>query len=102
MKVIVCKSYITFRRDRGESRVRNESELLHRLKRILAARGYDLIKKLMWKDGHLVSDTQHYLRARNKVTRGGMVCIHDADYAIRNSAQYYNQWRRVTFQVECV
>ena len=28
--------------------------------------GYDLIKKRMWKDGHMVDDRQQYIRARKK------------------------------------
>ena len=43
---------------------RGESLLLHHVKKILNAKGYDLIKKRMWKDGHLVDDLQQYLRAR--------------------------------------
>ena len=42
-----------------------ESQLLYAVKKILNARGYDLIKKRMWKDGHLWGDdTTQYLRTR--------------------------------------
>ena len=41
-----------------------ESRLLYHIKKILNARGYDLIKKRMWKDGHLMDDMQQYLRTR--------------------------------------
>jgi hypothetical protein len=43
---------------------RGESTLLHHIKKILNARGYDLIKKRMWKDGHMMGDMQQYLRTR--------------------------------------
>jgi len=45
---------------------RGESTLLHHIKKILNARGYDLIKKRMWKDGHMVGDMQQYLRTRKR------------------------------------
>lgn len=43
---------------------RGESTLLHHIKKILNARGYDLIKKRMWKDGHMMDGMQQYLRTR--------------------------------------
>lgn len=50
-----------------------ESRLLYHIKKILNNRGYDLIKKRMWKDGHLVDDLQQYLRTRKPTGNG----IHD-------------------------
>ncbi len=41
-----------------------ESRLLYHVKKILNARGYNLVKKRMWKDGHLMDDQQQYLRPR--------------------------------------
>jgi hypothetical protein len=41
-----------------------ESRLLYHIKKILNAQGYDLIKKRMWKDGHLMDDMHQYLRTR--------------------------------------
>jgi hypothetical protein len=43
-----------------------ESRLLYHVKKILNQQGYDLIKKPMHKDGHLMSDLQQYLRTRKK------------------------------------
>ena len=43
---------------------RGESTLLHHIKKILNARGYDLIKKRMWRDGHMMDEMQQYLRTR--------------------------------------
>ena len=41
-----------------------ESRLLYAIKNQLNAEGWNLIKKRMWKDGHLVGDMQQYLRTR--------------------------------------
>ena len=102
MKVLIRKTYVTFWRDKDEKRVKNESQMLYWLKLVLNKRGYNLIKKLMYKDGHMVDGLQHYLRAR-KITGtrlGQLWAIHDPDYAIRDSAHQYNLWQRVTFRVE--
>jgi len=99
MKVIVRKTYITFWREKNELRISNESSLLYRLKLLLNERGFDFIKKLMWKDGHMVSDTQHYLRAR-KVAPNRICVIYDGNYAIRDSAKEYNEGEHITFRTE--
>ena len=39
-----------------------ESRLLYHIKNILNTQDYDLIKKRAYKDGHLLSDMQQYLR----------------------------------------
>lgn len=41
-----------------------ESKLLYAVKNQLNAQGWDLVKKRMWKDGHLVGEMQQYLRSR--------------------------------------
>jgi len=41
-----------------------ESRLLYHIKKILNKQGYDLIKKHMAKDGHMMDDLQQYLRTR--------------------------------------
>jgi len=48
----------------GEPRIYGESRILYHIKKTLNAQGYDLIKKRMWKDGHLVDERQQYIRAR--------------------------------------
>ena len=78
-----------------------ESRLLYHMKKALNAQGYDFIKKLMHKDGHLVSDNMHYLRIR-KPKEGGIFCIWDGQWAIRNSAIQFNTEGSVSFLVEMV
>jgi hypothetical protein len=48
----------------GIVHARGESRLLYHVKKILNKQGYDLIKKHMAKDGHLMDDLQQYLRTR--------------------------------------
>ena len=77
-----------------------ESRLLHHVLRILNARGYDLIKKRMWRDGHMVG-TEHtqYLRSRN--VRGmPSLCIYHADHAVEIAAEVFNKLGRVELAVE--
>lgn len=103
MKIKIKDNGVVVSRQTHEFRVKNESHLLYRLKIELGLEGYDFIKKLMWKDGHMVADTQHYLRARNKKdTRGtrGIFCIYDNDYSIRNSAEEFNKGNEVGFRIE--
>ena len=100
MKLVIRDNECTFWREPHEWGIKNENDLMLALKCELNRRGYDLIKKLMCQDGHMVSDTQYYLRARKKRTRGGIVFIYDDQYAVRNAAQDYTHWQRVTFRVE--
>lgn len=50
----------------GKVNAKGESRLLYHIKNILNTQGYDLIKKRMCKDGHLVDGMQQYLRARKR------------------------------------
>ena len=42
-----------------------ESIFLYHVKRELIKQGHDVIKKRMWKDGHMTDDTNQYIRSRN-------------------------------------
>ncbi len=64
--------------DRRGERFKNESAWWYALKKILNAQGHDVIKKLMYKDGHLVDDNQYYLRDRK-----WLYCFCDEQYAVR-------------------
>ena len=84
----------------------SESNLLHHVKLKLLEAGHDLIKKRMWKDGHMVDELKQYLRARNvkklntKLKPGDIYCIHDNQWNLRNSAEDYNAGDEVLFAVE--
>jgi hypothetical protein len=100
MKIKIEEHLITISRGIHDPRAKNESHLLHQLKIELQRDGYDLIKKLMWKDANLVNYTQHYLRARDKKGTRGIFCIWDTNYAIRNSAEDFNKGEEVCFRIE--
>ncbi len=48
----------------GGMNAAGESNLFYAIKKHLNARGYDLIKKRMHKDGHMVDVMQQYIRTR--------------------------------------
>ena len=63
---LIVKREPTDKKYYGNHNAAGESNLLHAIKNELNKQGYDLIKKRMWKDGHLVDDMQQYLRTRKK------------------------------------
>lgn len=77
-----------------------ESRLLHHVKLILNRRGYGLIKKRMWRDGHLFG-TEHtqYLRSR-VITGTPSLCVYHADCAVEIAAEVFNKLGRVELAVE--
>ena len=86
--------------DPTPDRFYSESAFWHALKKALnnghTFRGekLDLIKKLMWKDGHLVDDHEYYLRDRK-----GRYCIFDRDYNIRDLAKEFNRAMYVSLAI---
>jgi len=63
-----------------------ESTLLYHIKKELIEQGYDVIKKRMWKDGHLVSEKQQYVRNK-KYT----FAIYNGAYAVYDLGEYFNK-----------
>lgn len=84
-----------------DKRVWNESHLLYKIKNTLRTMlGMDLIKKRMWKDGHMYgSEETQYIRSR-KVNTPESIMIYDGDYAIRDMSKQYNRHEQVTLLVE--
>jgi len=76
-------------REKGDPYFYSDSVMMHHMKKELISQGYDLIKKRMWKDGHLVDDTQQYLRSR-KVNKGPLIMIWWPHYAVRNAFPDFN------------
>ena len=72
-----------------------DSVFLHHVKKALQRRGYDCIKRLAWKDGHLVSDTMHYLRDR----KYKWLCW-DPNYAVRSIAKTFQDTGEAMLVVE--
>lgn len=68
-----------------------ESKLLHAIKQELNKQGYDLIKKRMWKDGHLMDDMQQYLRTRKKGAGKADIYIYSGFWAVRGANDDFNE-----------
>lgn len=77
-----------------------ESRLLHHVKLALIEQGHDVIKKRMWKDGHMYGDERtQYIRTRNKRCKKPHFYVYDANWAVRNSAEDFNTEGKVVFLV---
>jgi hypothetical protein len=78
-----------------------ESRLLYHIKNILNKRGYDLIKKRMYKDGHLMSDMQQYLRAR-KSSGDPLkdIYIYNTNWSVEGAEVPFNNTGQVILHVE--
>ena len=74
----------------GTFRAAGESRLLYHVVQELKKQGHDVIKKRMWKDGHLVSDCQQYIRSRNRKCRPNF-CIWNTSWQIRGAEDDWNR-----------
>lgn len=68
-----------------------ESTFLYHVLQNLKKQGYDLIKKRMWKDGHLVDETQQYLRTRSWRGEEGEFCLYNHAYALCDLGLEFNK-----------
>lgn len=70
-----------------------ESTFLYHVKKALIKQGYDVIKKRMWADGHLVSNTQQYLRSRRFMVSDEPTefCIWNGNYALWDAGDRFNK-----------
>lgn len=75
-----------------------ESTLLYHIKQRLNAAGLDLIKKRMWKDGHMVDDLQQYIRSR-KLSDFPAVLIYNDAWQVADAADLLMDRGRVSFQI---
>ena len=68
--------------------------------RALIAAGIPMIRKRMYKDGHMVAEEQHYLRSP-RIKRGQpYLMIWNGNYAIEGADTMWNRDGRVLLQVE--
>lgn len=75
-----------------------ESTFLYHVMQEIKKQGHDVIKKRMRKDGHLVDDTQQYIRTRKfNSLKGakGEFCIYNKNYAIYDAGEQFNEYGRV-------
>jgi hypothetical protein len=95
MKVEIIGSTVRVTREPSDPKFKDgswgdaESRLLYHVKRILNARGMDLIKKRMWRDGHMVDDRQQYLRSRLKNAK--CICIRNLSWQIAGADKDFNE-----------
>ena len=76
-----------------------ESRLLYNVQKILNGRGYCLIKKRMWRDGHMFgSDWIQYLRSHNLKAIPSLYVYH-ANYALEVAAESFNVLGRARLDV---
>jgi hypothetical protein len=85
MKVKFYNGGLKITKEITDKKYYSESVLLYQIKKELQKQGYDVIKKLMYKDGHLTSDTEHYIRDRK-----GDYAFYFNDYAVRFSYEDFN------------
>jgi hypothetical protein len=96
MKIKLEGSTLTVTREESDKKYygmvngKGEHNLFHAIKNELNKQGYDLIKKLMWKDGHLVDDMQPYLRTRKKGAGKADICIYSGFWALRGANEDFN------------
>jgi hypothetical protein len=91
MKVELAKYHCIITREKDDLKIYSESLLLYKVKQELIKQGYDVIKKRMWKDGHLYGDdTLQYIRSRYPNLKG-YFAIYDGQYAIRAMVGDYNK-----------
>ena len=84
---------------RGIQNAAGESRLLYHVKRELTRQGYDIIKKRMWRDGHLMADMQQYLRTRCPSTSHCLM-IYNPRWAIEGADETLNREGSVTLRVD--
>ena len=78
-----------------------ESRLLYNVQKILNGRGYDLLKKRLWKDGHMFGcEHSQYLRSRDLKATPSLY-IYQANAALEIAAESYNVLGRVRLDVAC-
>lgn len=99
-KLIWSQNSLTVVRENGDPKfygtagAKGESCFLHWLKGILNAEGRDLIKKRMWRDGHMVDDLQQYLRPR-KLQPGNDMALYNDHWAINGLNDDFNHGKAV-------
>lgn len=97
MKIEFHKTHIMVFREKGDKtyhglmNAAGESNLFYAIKKKLNGMGFDLIKKRMHKDGHMVSDIQQYIRTRKP---SGFpetdIYIYNGRWAIEGAEIMYN------------
>jgi hypothetical protein len=72
-----------------------ESGFLYDVLQALKKQGHDVIKKRMWKDGHMMDDRQQYIRTRGYMTSlknaAGEFAIFNNYWAMEDAGEEFNK-----------
>ena len=105
MKLSIDGNTLNVTKEKGDPRFTRSgwcpdagSTLLYHVKQLLNKAGCDLIKKHMWKDGHLVDDMQQYLRTRQG-GKGPHIYVSDPMWNIRCPAEEFNKEGSTTLTI---
>mgnify|MGYP003126427630 FL=1 len=105
MEVTLSDACCTVKKQKGDKPFKSsswgtaESGLLYAVKQFLNGEGHDLIKKRMWKDGHLVDDEAIYLRTRNAKSPKPHVMIYNKYRDIYDAGREFNAKGEVKLDV---
>lgn len=96
MRVIVNQTNVVVEATAEKERYRTESAFFYALKIVLQAQGYDVIKRLMSRDGHLMGEEKytHYIRDRK-----WKFAVIDGNWAVRAVEKEFNDSRSVNLQM---
>ena len=84
------KDRAIIRKEPIDKKVYSDSILFYKIKKELQALGFDCVKRLMWKDGHLVDEREHYIRDRK-----GKWVMWNPNYQVRSAYEDYNKGKVV-------
>jgi len=95
MKLTFKENSLEVEREKGDKKyygqsANGESTFLHAVKLEMAKHGYRIVKKRMYKDGHLVDDAQQYLK-----TKDGKICWYNDHWAISGLNENFNEGKAV-------
>lgn len=94
MKAYIKNNCCNVTAEPGDKPIYSKTAFFHRLKKVLQSQGLDVIKKLMWKDGHLTDARNYYIRDRK-----WRFAIYDGDYQIRDLVKEYRDDGEVQLDV---
>ena len=76
-----------------------ESTFLYHVKKALIAQGHDVIKKRMWKDGHMMDERQQYIRTRSRRSPKPHLYIWNDSWAVYDAGREFNYAGEVVLAV---
>ena len=92
------KGYLIVRKEITDPKfgksAKGESWFFYRLCKALKAQGYDCIKNLAWKDGHLVDNFQYYIRDRKD-----RWMVWDESHNIRMAGAVFDEAGEITLRI---